>query len=78
MSTCPLIFIYPINNSDDAENEQGVQVQKRFRHMQLDFTMQNRNQRRDDDGAASLWSDDAQVTVTGKGEMDGQNPHQFE
>ena len=46
--------------------------------MQLDFTMYNRNQKRDDDGVASLGEDDAQANVTGKGGIDGQYPHQFE
>ena len=34
--------------------------------MQLDLTMYNKNQKRDDDGAASLGDDDAQVNVAGK------------
>ena len=46
--------------------------------MQLDFTMYYRNQKRDNDGAASLGEDDAQANVAGKKELDGQNPHQFE
>ena len=37
--------------------------------------MYNRNQRRDDDGAASLGGDDAQANVTGKGGLTGHNPH---
>ena len=46
--------------------------------MQLDFTMYNRNQMKDDDGAASLGGDDAQANVAGKGGLVGQNLHLFE
>ena len=34
--------------------------------MQLDFIMYNMNQKRDDDGAASLGEDNAQANVAGK------------
>ena len=46
--------------------------------MYLDFTIQNRNQKRGNDGAASLGGDGAQANVTGKGGLDGQYSHQFE
>ena len=37
--------------------------------------MYNTNQRRDDDGAATLGGDHAQANVAGKGGLTGHNPH---
>ena len=68
--------MYPLNNGNDEENEQGVYIGvERFRHIYFEFSMYNRNQRRGENGAASLEVDDVQATVAG---FAGQNTYQFE